>query len=117
MSDDSERAKAGAGRPEVSWKTIEEGAQVFSAEGVDVGTVSRIVGDANVDVFTGLAIRLRAFGRERFFASEAVRGIWPDRVDLTLTEAEVKALPVHEDPPAVRVRPGTRGFFGRIFRR
>jgi hypothetical protein len=117
MSEDSEQAGSGDGRPEVAWKAIEEGAQVFSAEGIDVGTVSRIVGDVDADVFTGLAIRLRAFGHEHFVPSEAVKAIWADRVDLTLTEAAVKALPLHEDAPAVRVRPGNRGFFARLFGR
>jgi len=117
MTEGSDRAESGAGQPEVSWKAIEQGAQVFSSEGIDVGTVSRVVGDADADVFTGLAIKLRALGHEHFAPSEQVRAIWPDRVDLSLTEQQVKKLPHHQEAPSVRVRPGNRGFFARLLGR
>ena len=103
-----------AREPQVSWKAIEEDAQVFSSEGRAAGRVSRIVGDHEADVFTGLAIFVDAFGAERFVAAERVRGIWPDRVELSLTEDEIEGLPEHEDVPTVRWRPGA---FGGIFSR
>jgi hypothetical protein len=104
-------------RPQVSWKAIEEGAHVFSAEGDAVGKVTRAVGDAEADVFTGLAVKLTTFGSERFVPSERVRAIWPDRVDLDVTAADVEKLPEHEDAPVVRVGPRPTSFFRRLFGR
>ena len=103
----------------IAWKAIEPGASVFSSEGEAVGKVSKVVGDTNADVFTGLAISTHTFGADRFVESERVRGIYPDRIDLELTKREIERLPEHKDPPAVRWRPGDRpgGFFRRLFRR
>jgi hypothetical protein len=104
-------------QPQVAWKAIEEGAEVFSAEAEAVGRVSRVVGDVDADVFTGLAIKLSTLGSERFVPSERVKGIWPDRVDLDLPSAAVEELPEYEDAPAVRWQPGGRSFFSRLFGR
>jgi hypothetical protein len=103
---------------QVSWKAIEPGAKVFSSEGEAVGKVSQVVGDANADVFTGLALSIETFGHDRFVASERVAGIYPDRIDLALTKQEIERLPEHTDAPAVRWRPEERGgFFSRLFGR
>ena len=91
--------------PEVAWKAIEEGAEVFSAEAESVGRVSRVVGDADADVFTGLTIKLSPLGSERFIASERVTGIWPDRVDVDLPRDAVEELGDYEETPAVRWQP------------
>jgi hypothetical protein len=106
-------------QPQVSWKAIESDALVFSSEGEQVGTVSRIVGDADADVFTGLAISVDTLGPERFLASERVRGIWPTRVDVALTKAEIESLPDYEETPTVYWRPdgGILGFLRRLFGR
>jgi hypothetical protein len=104
--------------PEVAWKAIEEDAHVVSSEGEDAGRVSRIVGDPTADVFTGLAIVVHTFGGERFVPAERVRGIWPDRVELSLTGEEIEALPKHEEAPTVRWRPGALGgIFSRLLGR
>jgi len=103
-------------RPQVAWKAIEADAEVVSREGETAGRVSRIVGDHNADVFTGLAILVGAFSGERFVPAERVQGIWPDRVELDLTSAEVQELPKHEEAPTVRWQPGALGgIFSRIF--
>jgi hypothetical protein len=103
----------------IAWNAIEPGAPVFSSEGEAVGKVSKVVGDANADVFTGLALSIHTFGADRFVESERVRGIYPDRIDLALTKDEIERLPEHSETPAVRWRPGDRagGFFNRLFRR
>jgi sporulation protein YlmC with PRC-barrel domain len=102
-------------RPQIAWKAIEANTPVFSSEGEAVGTVSQVVGDPDADVFTGLAISLGALGADRFVESERVRGIWPDRIDVALTKAEMENLPVYEESPSVRWRPGRGGFFSRLF--
>jgi PRC-barrel domain len=106
-------------RPQVSWKAIEADAPVFSSEGEAVGKVTSVVGDQDADVFTGLAISVATFGRDRFVPSERVRGIWSDRVDLGLTKAEIERLPEYEETPTVRWRPdtGVGGLLRRFLRR
>ena len=104
--------------PQVAWTVIEENAQVFSTEGEAVAKVAQVVGDADADVFTGLAVSLRLLGRPRFVESEHVRAIWPDRVELDLTREQIEALPEHHDAPAERIQVGdnlltrVRRFFG-----
>jgi uncharacterized protein YrrD len=104
--------------PEVSWKALEPGAEVVSFEGEQVGSVSRVVGDAEADVFTGIAVKPRVLGGERLVPSERVRGIWPDRVQIDLSKSDVESLPPYEDSPVVRWTPDKdTGFFSRLFRR
>jgi hypothetical protein len=106
-------------RPQVSWKAIEKDAVVFSSEGEAVAKVSKIVGDPDADVFTGLAVSVDVLGAPRFVPSERVQSIWPDRVDVALTKTEIEALEPYEETPTVRWRPdqGVGGFFRRLFGR
>ena len=97
------------GAPEVSWKAIEEDARVYAADGKEVGKVSTVVGDPDADVFTGLAISVNLLGRDRFVASEEVAAIWPERVELRLSAADIERLPEHEETPTVAWRPGRGG--------
>ncbi|MDQ3670302.1 MAG: PRC-barrel domain-containing protein [Actinomycetota bacterium] len=109
----SKRAEA-----QVAWKAIEADAEVVSSDGESVGNVSRVVGDATADVFTGLAILVGSFGGERFVAAERVSGIWANRVELDLSASALEDLPKYEDTPVVRWRPGPLGgIFSRIFGR
>jgi hypothetical protein len=94
--------------PEVSWKAIEEDAEVVSADGKTVGRVARVVGDPDADIFTGLAVDVAILGADRFVPSERVTTIRPGRVELTLTAAEIERLPEHEETPTVQWRPGRR---------
>ena len=106
-------------RPQVSWKAIEGDAVVFSSEGEAVGKVKQIVGDSDADVFTGLAISVDFMGPNRLVPSERVRAIWPDRVDVSMTKAQIEALEPYEETPTVRWRPdqGVGAFFRRLFGR
>jgi hypothetical protein len=94
--------------PEVSWKAIEEDAEVVSADGQTVGRVSRVVGDPDADIFTGLAVNVAILGADRFVPSERVATIRPGRVELTLAAGEIERLPEHEETPTVQWRPGRR---------
>ena len=97
------------GEPEVSWKAIAENARVFAADGKEVAKVSSVVGDPDADVFTGLAISVNILGRDRFVPSEQVAAIWPERVELRMSAAEIERLPEHEETPTVEWRPGRGG--------
>ena len=96
---------------------IDSGAEVVSSDGERVATVSRVVGDANADVFTGLAVKAGILSGERLVPSERVQGIWPDRVQVDLSKADVEALPEYEDAPVVRLEPDEPGFWARLFGR
>jgi PRC-barrel domain len=103
--------------PQVSWKLIEPGAQIESADGEKVATVSRVVGDADADVFTGIAVKAGILSGERLIPSERVQGIWADRVQVDLAKADVEALPDYEDAPVLRLEPDEPGFWARLFGR
>ena len=104
-------------RPQVSWKAIEAGAAVVAADGSEVAKVTKLVGDPDADIFTGLAIKRHTLAGEQLVEAESVRAIWEDRVELDLAPDAVEALPAYEDEPVVRVRPDEgRGFFRRLFR-
>jgi hypothetical protein len=83
--------------PQVSWKVIDSGADVVSSDGEKTAKVSRVVGDADADVFTGLAVTVGILGGERFIPSEHVQE--------------------YEDAPVVRLEPDKPGFFARLFGR
>jgi sporulation protein YlmC with PRC-barrel domain len=101
--------------PQTSWKVIEEFAPIISSEGEKAGTVSRVVGDTDADVFTGLAVRIGVLGSTRFVPSEDVRAIWPDRIEVNLSKAELEELPEYEEVPVLRVEPKEPGFFAKLF--
>ena len=105
--------------PQVSWKAIEANAEVFTSDGVEIGKVSQVVGDPTADVFTGLAVSKHLLGKPSFVPSERVTGIWPQRVEIDLTQDEFDRLEEYEDEPVIRVNPAdpSGGFLSRLFRR
>jgi hypothetical protein len=109
------RLSAAGDRPQVSWKAIEADAEVIASDGEAAARVSRVVGDPNADVFTGLAVLVGTFSGERFLAAERVRGIWPDRVEVDLSVEAIRGLTAYEDAPSVRWQPGALGgIFSRL---
>ena len=104
-----------AEEPQVSWKVIDSGAEVVSSDGEKTAKVSRIVGDPDADVFTGLAVTVGILSGERFIASEHVQEIRPDRIQVGIAKADMESLPEYEDAPVVRLEPDKPGFFARLF--
>lgn len=93
-------------------------AAVVAADGTEVAKVSKVVGDQDADIFTGLAIKRHALAEEQLVEAERVRAIWENRVEVDLSPDAVEALPGYQDEPVVRVRPDERpGFFRRLFGR
>jgi len=104
--------------PQVSWKAIEANAEVFTSDGLAVGKVSKVVGDATADVFTGLAVSKGVIGKPKFVPSERVAGIWPSRIEIDLTKDDFERLGEYEDEPVIRVNPAPPGgFLSRLFGR
>ena len=108
-----------AAEPQVAWKAIERNATVVSRDGEEVGQVAEIAGDPTADIFHGLVVSLGMIGANRHLPAERVTGIWPTRVEVDLTRAEIEALPEYEAPQAERWQPdtGAAGFFRRLFGR
>lgn len=89
-------------QPQVSWKAIEREAAVRSSDGEEVGKVVEVAGDPNADIFNGLVISLGMLDADRYVPAERVTGIWPHRVDVAATAAELERAPEYETPVAER---------------
>jgi sporulation protein YlmC with PRC-barrel domain len=70
----------------VSWLVVERGWRVVDPDGNELGQVENVVGDAENDIFNGLAVRKNAFGRERYVPSERVAEIHEGVVTLDMDE-------------------------------
>ena len=99
--------------PQVSWMAIERGASVVVADGREVGSVDEIAGDREADIFSGLVLRLGALEKKRFLSADCVVGIWPRRVEVSVSAAEVHALAEYDEPVVERLRAGG-GLFDRV---
>ena len=88
----------------VSWKVIERGWKVRSADGDDLGTVHEVVGDANIDIFNGLHVSPGLLRGSRYVPAERVAEIVEGSVRLDLTAEEFEQLEATEPaPPSVDV--------------
>ena len=94
----------GAGDP-VSWLQIEQGWNVVTSDGVDVGTVAQIEGDKQDDIFDGLAVES---GKQiRYVPGEKVGQIFPGRVTLKMGSSDLGTLePFQAPPPETKWAPG-----------
>lgn len=88
------------GADPVSWTVIEEGWDVAASDGETVGTVHEVVGDANIDIFTGLAVSPGVLRSSRFVPSERVREIVDGRVTLDLGADAFERLDEYTGAPA-----------------
>ena len=69
----------------VSWLMIEPGWTVDASDRKEVGTVHEVLGDAEADIFDGLAVVHGLLKRARYVPAESVGEITEGRVALTLT--------------------------------
>jgi uncharacterized protein YrrD len=92
----------------VSWKVIERGWDVVGSDGESLGTVHEIVGDVNIDIFSGLGVSPGLLKSSRFVAAERVTEIVDGRIVLDLDSAAFERLDEHgEAPPSATVRADT----------
>jgi Uncharacterized protein conserved in bacteria (DUF2171) len=82
-----------SGDDPVAWYLIEPGWEVLDAGGDVVGLVEEVEGDANADIFSGLAISTGLFSGPRFVPAEQVGLLTEGHVHLSLTSDQVKDLP------------------------
>ena len=85
----------------VSWKVVEPGWPVVDASGREVGKIDQVVGDANVDIFGGLAVGAGpgTLDRPVYVPSEQVGEIEEGMVHLTIDAEAFEQLEPYEQPP------------------
>lgn len=88
MTDD-ERASAPADVP-VSWRAARPGAEVYGSDGAPAGTLRSVEGDGAADIFHGLVVDVD--GRRVLVPADAVATITQERVDVTMSAPDVRAL-------------------------
>jgi hypothetical protein len=78
---------------QIGYQALPRGVPVVSSDGVEVGTVHRVLDNAREHIFDGIVIATRD-GRRFVDAPEVVR-ITERRVTLSITAEEAKGLPEH----------------------
>jgi hypothetical protein len=92
--------------PQIGYQALPRGVPVVSADGVELGTVHRVLDNAREHIFDGIVLRTPD-GRRFVDAPEVVR-ITERRVTLSITAAEAAELPEHT---------GRRGALGTELKR
>jgi hypothetical protein len=83
----------------VSWFVIEPGWKVVAADGSEIGEVAETVGDSSHDIFDGLSVRSRRFGKPRYIPAEEVTSITEGLVRVKLSRDQVHYLREYDEPP------------------
>jgi hypothetical protein len=93
---------------QIGYQALPRGVPVVSSEGIEVGTVHRVLDNAREHIFDGIVIRTRE--GERFVDAPEVARITERRVTLTITAHEAGSLPERSGRPEKR---GWRRLLGR----
>jgi hypothetical protein len=83
----------------LAWIATPIGAPVTDTAGEVIGTVERILGDQNADIFHGLAVRLASDGQVVDVPARHIEHITASGVHTTLGPGEVDSLPPPPDHP------------------
>ena len=84
----------------VSWKLIEPGWTVVDSAGERLGTVDEVTGDAEADIFDGLAVVSSLFSQPRYVPSEQVGAITEGQVQLRVESAAFGREETYVEPPS-----------------
>jgi len=79
------------GQP-IAWLALEEGTQVVSSDGEEIGKVVRVVADVGKDIFSGVAIRTGLLEQTQFAPAALIEEITTEAVRLTVSAGEVDKL-------------------------
>ena len=91
----------------VSWLQIDQGWNVVTSDGVNVGKIAQVEGDKQSDVFDGLAVELTTSRQIRYVEGEQVGAISPGEVTLKVAFADIGRLePFQAPPPETKWLPG-----------
>jgi hypothetical protein len=97
----------------ISYKLLASGAPIHSSDGVELGTVDRVLDNAREQIFDGIV--MRTIGGDRFVDAPEVARITEQRVTLSIDADEAAALPVYEPgAPEYQANPKV-GRLGRLF--
>ena len=83
----------------IAYMVLEEGTPVHTADGVEVGTVKRVLADVGADVFDGIVVETE--GGEKFVDAPEVDALFERLVVLTIGADRARELPDHTPAPAV----------------
>jgi hypothetical protein len=83
----------------VSWFLIESGWTVLDRSGTEIGEVSAVIGDEDMDIFDGLHVR--AGGEERYVPAVLVGPIEDGRVTIQATLDDLEPTPAGDEPGGV----------------
>jgi hypothetical protein len=83
----------------VSWFLIESGWTALDRSGTEIGEVSAVIGDEDMDIFDGLHIR--AGGEERYVPAVSVGPIEDGRVTIQATLDDLEPTPAGDEPGGV----------------
>jgi len=89
----------------IGYRVLRRGTPVRSSDGVEVGTVRRVLDNAREHIFDGIVMDTRD-GR-RFVDAPEVERIYERAVLLTITAEEARALPEQGSATADRTRNGS----------
>jgi hypothetical protein len=85
-----------------SYLVLAEGTPVVTSDGHEIGRVEHVLADAEVDVFDGLIVDMRAGpGGHRFADASHVEAIYERGVVLAMTAEAAERLPKPAGNPAV----------------
>jgi hypothetical protein len=79
----------------VSWLLVEEGWRVVGPGGHVLGTVHDVLGDEEVDIFSGLAVRPGLLGTTRHLPAERVRRITTGCIEVDVDAEAFERLDAH----------------------
>jgi hypothetical protein len=91
---------AGMAEP-VSWFLIEDGWSVLDRSGTEIGEVSAVIGDEDMDIFDGIHVSAR--GKERYVPADLVGPIEEGRVTIQTSFDELDEAPSPAEPGGVEV--------------
>jgi hypothetical protein len=90
-----------------SWLQIDQGWNVVTSDGVNVGTVAQVEGDKHSDIFDGLAVESKQPTQIRYVPGEQVGAIHPGEVTLKIASGDIGTLePFQAPPPETTWLPG-----------
>jgi sporulation protein YlmC with PRC-barrel domain len=85
---------------QVSWIVVEPGWDVIDAEGKRVGQVKEVLGDADKDIFSGLAVSPGLFKPTKHVPAERVGRIEEGLIRLSATRREFERFGEHDEAAA-----------------
>jgi hypothetical protein len=78
---------------QVSWYAIEPGWKVTTLDGTPMGKVDQVLGDEELDIFHGIAVRVGIGRLPREISSDLVSGIEEGNVTVGILADEIGELP------------------------